>query len=77
MAQPELPPDDPDPQASLRDRWWFSSALQVVAGAAVIGFQWGPISQGSANAANWLVALLGLLVLIYGVVGGLQASRQR
>ncbi len=77
MAEPDDAPGAPDDQQSVRDRWWFSSALQIVAGAAVVGFQWGPISGGTANWANWLIGLIGLLVAGYGVLGLAQARRQR
>jgi hypothetical protein len=67
----------PTGQPSVRDRWWFSPTLQIVGGAAVVAFQWGPISGGSANWANWLVALAGLLVVGYGSFGLLHAMRHR
>lgn len=77
MPEPDNAPDAPDDQLSVRDRWWFSSALQIVAGAAVVGFQWGPISGGTANWANWLVGLIGLLVAGFGGLGLAQARRHR
>jgi hypothetical protein len=43
----------------------------------VVGFQWGPISGGTANWANWLIGLIGLLVAGYGVLGLAQARRHR
>lgn len=62
-----------DRPVSPRDRWWFSPMLQVVAGGAIAAFQWGPISWGSANWLNWLVAAAGLVVLGFGVRAWLRA----
>jgi hypothetical protein len=63
----------PDAPIHPRDRWWFSPMLQVVAGGAVAAFQWGPVSQGSANWLNWLVAAAGVVVAGFGVVGWFKA----
>jgi hypothetical protein len=40
--------------------------LRFVAGGAIVGFQWGPISTGTANWLNWLVAVAGVVVAIAG-----------
>jgi hypothetical protein len=65
------------PRPSPRDRWWFSPMLQVVAGAAVIGFQAGPVGRGTANWLNWLVAAAGLAVLLVGVRSWVRARPRR
>ena len=31
-------------------------------------FQWGPISGSTANWLNWLVAIAGMVLLVFGVV---------
>jgi hypothetical protein len=77
MPEPDERTDGPDDPQSVRDRWWFSAMLQIVAGAAIVAFQWGPISGGTANWANWLVGLAGVLVAGYGALGLLIAQRDR
>jgi hypothetical protein len=57
------PPDD---RPTLSERWWFSPLLKILAGTAVAGFQWGPVSAGTADWLNWLVAAAGLGVLAWG-----------
>ncbi len=66
-----------DRRVSPRDKWWFSPMLQVVAGGAIIGFQLGPISGGTAKWLNWIVALLGLTVLVWGAVSWFRAWREQ
>jgi hypothetical protein len=77
MPDPEESTGTPAEQPSVRDRWWFSSTLQIVAGVAVVAFQWGPISGGTANWANWLVGLVGLVVAGFGALGLVSARRNR
>lgn len=60
------PEDKPTPATS---KWWFSSMLQVVAGGAVIAFQWGLLTTGQANWLNWVVAAFGLIILVIGARG--------
>lgn len=66
-------PEGDGEQTSPRDKWWFSPMLQVVAGAGIAAFQWGPVSGGTANWLNWLVAAAGLVVLAWGVRNWLRA----
>lgn len=63
-GRPVRPGEKPAP---LTDRWWFSPVLYILAGTAVAGFQWEPISAGSADWLNWLVLAAGLAVLAFGV----------
>lgn len=61
------PAADGENPAPLTDRWWFSPVLYILAGTAVAGFQWEPISTGGADWLNWLVLAAGLAVLAFGV----------
>jgi hypothetical protein len=71
------PPAGEGGPTSPRDRWWFSPTLQVVAGAAVVGFQWGPITDGTANWLNWVVAGAGAVVALLGATAWVRALRER
>jgi hypothetical protein len=68
-----MSPDDSSPdsdeQTPTTQKWWFSNMLQVVAGGAVIAFQWELITTGQANWLNWVVAALGLVILALGARG--------
>jgi len=57
-----------DAPISVRDRWWWSSAMSIVVGAVVVGFQWDSLTGPHGLWANWLVAAIGLAVGISGLV---------
>ena len=73
-AQPAQGPEVPLP---VGQRWWFSPMMMVVAGGAVAAFQWGPVSGGTANWLNWLVAAAGIGVLVFGAAWFVRESRRR
>lgn len=77
MASNEEPQDGRTDGVPARDQWWFSPTLQLVAGGAVAAFQWGPISGGTANWLNWLVAVAGVLVAVFGATSLARAWRQQ
>lgn len=64
-----MSPDEPTEGTPTTQRTWFSPMLQVVAGGAVIAFQWELLTSGEANWLNWVVAALGLGVLALGAWG--------
>lgn len=81
-AEPSVSPVTPErPEtsqpASLTHRWWWQGAVLVVAGIAVVAFQWEVIPSGEANVANWLVGLLGAGAIGYGAVELVAAQRRR
>ena len=76
-------PDDPKPDRAaeardenltwagnrpLTNRWWWSSAVLIVAGLAVAGYQSGPIRDGESIALNWVMVAVGAGVAIAGLV---------
>lgn len=78
----DLPRDDDaaersDPPTSLTHRWWWQGAVLVVAGIAVVAFQWEVIPSGEANLANWLVGLLGAAAIGYGLLELVATHRRR
>ncbi len=73
MAE-SIPSDEPEPtstpddeaKSSVRDNWWWSGAFAIVAGVAVVAFQYGPISQSGGVWLNWVVAGVGVVLAGYG-----------
>lgn len=65
------------PSRSLTNRWWWQSAVIVVAGLAVIGFQWDVIGPGQANAGNWVMAAVGAAAVLFGLWDLRRAARAR
>ena len=68
---------DAAPSTALRDRWWWSPTLSIVIGAVVIGYQVEAIRGPDPIWMNWVVAGLGLVVVVHGAVRLLQAHRSR
>lgn len=76
--QPGTPPQDSTPaddgtttwagNRSLDSRWWWSPALMVVVGVAVIGYQSGPIRTGDAIVLNWVMVAVGAVVAAAGLL---------
>ncbi|MGV8966136.1 MAG: hypothetical protein ACOH2F_07635 [Cellulomonas sp.] len=61
------PDDAEEPKSSVRDNWWWTPAFEIVAGVAVVAFQWGSITQ-SGVWLNWVVAAVGGALAVYGAV---------
>ena len=53
---------------SLDSRWWWSPFLWLVVGAAVIGYQSGPIRSGEAIVLTWVMVAIGAVVSVVGLV---------
>ena len=53
---------------SLDSRWWWSPFLWLVVGAAVIGYQSGPIRSGEAIVLTWVMVAIGAVVAAVGLV---------
>ena len=68
MDHDSTPAGNQEGLGSARRKWWFTPVMWIVAGAAVAAFQWGPISGSTANWLNWLVAIAGMVLLVFGVV---------
>ena len=68
---------DAAPSTGLRDRWWWSPTLSIVLGAVVIGYQLDAIRGPNPLWMNWVVAALGLAVVVHGGVRLLRAHRER
>lgn len=59
--------DAADAPISARDRWWWSAAVRIIVGAVVVGFQWDFLVGPDAFWLNWLVAGIGLALVINGL----------
>ena len=53
---------------SVRDRWWWSPTLNIVAGCGVVAYQWEPITQSKAIFLTWVIAAVGAAVAVVGLV---------
>jgi len=67
VDEPEPAEESPAP-ATLRDRWWWSPTLNMLAGGGVVAYQWGPITQSKAIPLTWVVAAIGVAVALVGLV---------
>lgn len=56
------------PRRSLDTRWWWQAAVLVIAGVAIIGFQWSVVGAGDAIAATWVMVGIGVVLIGYGAV---------
>lgn len=54
--------------SSLFDRWWWRSALWIVAGVVVAYMQVDVIKDGTALWLNWAMVGLAVLVVVIGAV---------
>lgn len=63
----EQPADDARP-SPLFDRWWWRSALWIVAGVVVAYMQVDVIKDGTAVWLNWVMVGLGVVVVLIGAV---------
>ncbi|MCL3862422.1 hypothetical protein [Actinotalea sp. K2] len=50
---------------ALHKRWWWSAAVSAVAGAAIIGFQYGAVVDGGVW-LNWVMIAVGALLVVRG-----------
>ena len=62
------PTEDEPGSRSLTQRWWWQAAVIVIAGLAIIGFQWEVISVGESIAATWVMVGIGAVAVVMGAV---------
>ncbi len=60
---PESPDARPTP---LTTRWWWSAGLMTVIGVAVVAYQWNTDRHEHGRVGNYLVAVLGAGVALFG-----------
>jgi len=68
MADQPEPAEESAAPTTVRDRWWWSPTLNMLAGCGVVAYQWGPITQSKAIALTWVVAAIGAVVAVVGLV---------
>lgn len=66
--EPESTEPDEDAPTSVRDNWWWSPAVAIVIGVAVVAFQVSPIRDSGGVWLNWVVAGIGIALAASGVV---------
>ncbi len=64
MSQRPSPPQRP---SSLTTRWWWSSGLWIVAGAAIAYYQWTGIQAGGVW-GNYVLGAVGVGLAVAGLV---------
>ncbi|QTE27846.1 hypothetical protein [Pengzhenrongella sicca] len=72
---PETTEPAEEPAIRAQDRWWWSPTMSLVAGAVVIGFQGDSIFGPDGIFLNRLVAAIGLVVAVSGLVRLVRAFR--
>lgn len=68
MADDETPPEtEDDTQIRLQDRWWWSATLSLVLGIVIVMLQFPSLQTGGVW-LNWVVAVIGAAVAVFGLV---------
>jgi hypothetical protein len=79
--RPSPHPSDEEPSTDagvpVHERWWWTGTFRAVLGLVVVGYQWGVISTGEAQALNWVVAAVGAAVAAWGLWLVLTAWQER
>ncbi|NTW41413.1 MAG: hypothetical protein HGA44_16305 [Cellulomonadaceae bacterium] len=61
----------------LDTRWWWSASLMIVVGLVVIGYQAKVLMAGTGIALNWVMVVIGAVVVGWGVVDLIKDARAR
>lgn len=76
MTDREQPPGGETPPP-VHERWWWTGTFRAVIGAVVAGYQWPVIASGDASVWNWVLAVVGAAIVVWGATLVLTAYRQR
>jgi hypothetical protein len=63
--------------ATLRDSWWWSPTLAVVVGLVVAGYQLDSLRSPDPLWISWVVAAIGVVVALVGLVRLVRAYLSR
>lgn len=59
--------DEPQRRQPATTQWWFAGGLRLVGGLAIAGMQYSVISTGEEVVFNWVLAVAGIAVALWGV----------